>query len=245
MLELEYPIADVSIANSYQPPTIFGLKETALDIKATDTLGRQFIIEMQVEKELAFAKRALYYSSKAYSQQLNRAEKYHQLKPVIFLGILDFTLFEHEQPLSRHLILNTQNMAHDLKDLEFNFIELPKFTLTEAELETVTDKWIYFLQQAPNLDHIPTNSNTAALQQAYQIAEQHGWTAEELDAYEAQGLKLGKAKNALETAHLDGLAEGEKAKAIDVAKTMLSEGFDVATVARITKLTTAEIEALK
>jgi predicted transposase/invertase (TIGR01784 family) len=244
MLELEYPIADVSITNSYQPPTIFGLKETALDIKATDTSGRQFIVEMQVEKELAFAKRALYYSSKAYSQQLKAAEKYHQLKPVIFLGILDFTLFEHQQPLSRHLILNTQNMAHDLKDLEFNFIELPKFTLAEAELETVTDKWIYFLQQATNLDHIPTNSNTPALQQAYQIAEQHGWTAEELDAYEAQGLKLGKAKNALETAHLDGLAEGEKAKAIDVARTMLAKGFDVETIAEITKLTTKEVEAL-
>jgi predicted transposase/invertase (TIGR01784 family) len=133
------------------------LKETALDIKAIDTEGRQFIVEMQVEKELAFAK--------AYSQQLKKAEKYHQLKPVIFLGILDFTLFDHElSPLSRHLILNTQNMAHDLKDLEFNFIELPKFILTEAELETVTDKWIYFLQQAPNLDHIPiANTPTKSL----------------------------------------------------------------------------------
>jgi len=253
MLELEYPIIDVTITNSYQPPDIFGLKETALDIKATDKAKRKFIIEMQVEKEAAFAKRAMYYSSKAYSQQLKVKEKYHQLKPVIFLGILNFSLFEHEKPLLRHLILNTQNMEHDLKDLEFNFIELPKFTLQESELETVTDKWMYVLRQAPNLDHIPTNSNTEALQQAYQIAEQHTWTAEELEIYEAQGLKLGKALNALETAHSDGKAEGEvigiekgeKAKAVDVAKTMLSEGFDVATVARITKLTTAEIEALK
>ena len=253
MLELEYPIVDVTITNSYQPPDIFGLKETALDIKATDKAKRKFIIEMQVEKEAAFAKRAMYYSSKAYSQQLKVKEKYHQLKPVIFLGILNFSLFEHEKPLSRHLILNTQNMEHDLKDLEFNFIELPKFTLQESELETVTDKWMYFLRQAPNLDHIPTNSNTEALQQAYQIAEQHTWTAEELEIYEAQGLKLGKAMNALETAHLDGKAEGkaegkiegEKAKAVDVAITMLAKGFDTATIAEITKLTTAEIEALK
>ena len=244
MLELEYPIADVTITNSYQSPTIFGLKETALDIKATDTEKRQFIIEMQVEKEAAFAKRALYYSSKAYSQQLKKAEKYHQLKPVIFLGILDFTLFEHGQPLSRHLILNTQNMAHDLKDLELNFIELPKFTLTENELETVTDKWIYFLQQAPNLDHIPSNATTPALQQAYQIAEQHRWTAEELEAYEAQGLKLGKARNALETAHLDGKIEGKAEAMLETAKTMLSKGFDIDTIAEITKLTTAEVEAL-
>jgi predicted transposase/invertase (TIGR01784 family) len=240
MLELEYSIADVSITNSYQPPTIFGLKETALDIKATDTEGRQFIVEMQVEKELAFAKRALYYSSKSYSGQLKRAEKYHQLKSVIFLGILDFTLFDHEQPLSRHLILNTQNMAHDLKDLEFNFVELPKFKLTESELETVTDKWIYFLQQAPNLDHIPI-ANTPALQQAYQIAEQHGWTAEELDAYEAQGLKLGKAKNALETAHSDGKAEASR----EIAKTLKAQNVSIEIIATATGLTAAEIEALK
>lgn len=245
MLELEYPIVDVTITNSYQPPDIFGLKETALDIKATDKAKRQFIIEMQVEKEAAFAKRAMYYSSKAYSQQLKVKEKYHQLKPVIFLGILNFSLFEHEKPLSRHLILNTQNMEHDLKDLEFNFIELPKFTLQESELETVTDKWMYFLRQAPNLDHIPSNSNTEGLQQAYQIAEQHGWTAEELEIYEAQGLKLGKALNALETAHSDGKAEGKVEASREIAKTLKAQNVPIEVIATATGLTTAEIEALK
>ena len=82
------------------------------------------------------------------------------------------------------------------------------------------------------------------MQQAYQIAEQHGWTADELEIYEAQGLKLGKAKNALETAHLDGLAEGETAKAIEVAKKMLAGGFDVAIIATMTDLTVQQIEAL-
>jgi conserved hypothetical protein (putative transposase or invertase) len=127
ILELEYPIADLTILNSYQPPKLGGLKETLLDIKAKDSQQREFLVEMQVEKELAFAKRALYYTSKAYSQQLSKGEKYHLLKPVIFLGILDFSLFPHQNTLSRHLILNNQTKAHELKDLEFNFIELPKF----------------------------------------------------------------------------------------------------------------------
>jgi predicted transposase/invertase (TIGR01784 family) len=87
------------------------------------------------------------------------------------------------------------------------------------------------------------------LQQAYHIAEQHTWTAEELEIYEAQGLKLGKAKNALETAFVDGerqgIEKGEKAKAIEVAKTMLTKGFDVNTIAEITKLTSDEIQALR
>ena len=42
----------------------------------------------------------------------------------------------------------------------------------------------------------------------------------------------------------EGKAEGEHAKAIDVAKTMLVKGFDVATIAEITNLQAAEIEAL-
>ena len=65
-----------------------------------------------------------------------------------------------------------------------------------------------------------------------------------MEIYEAQGLKLGKAKNALETAHLDGLAEGKAEGKIDVAKKMLAGGFDVATIATMTDLTVQQIEAL-
>ena len=84
ILELEYLIADVTILNSYQPPKLGGLKETLLDIKAKDTQQREFLVEMQVEKEVAFAKRAMYYTSKAYSQQLGKGEKYHLLKLSFF-----------------------------------------------------------------------------------------------------------------------------------------------------------------
>ncbi len=239
LLELEYPIADVEISNAYQPPRLEGLKETTLDIKAKDSSGREFIVEMQVEKEIAFYKRAMYYSSKAYSQQLDKTEKYHLLKPVIFLGILDFSIFDHAAPCSRHLILNSENQSHDLKDLEFNFIELPKFTKQEHELETISDKWLFFIQQADNLDHIPENADTAALQQAYEIAQQHRWTRQELDVYDYQGLQLGKTRGMIETAHIEGKQEGK----IEVARNLLTvlddraiaqaTGLDVAVIVRL------------
>lgn len=252
LLELEYPIADIKISNSYQPPHLFGLKETTLDIKATDTSGREFIVEMQVEKEKAFAKRAMCYSSKAYSQQLDKTEKYHLLKPVIFLGILDFSIFDHQSACSRHLILNSDNQSHDLKDLEFNFIELPKFTKTEAELNTVEDKWLYFIKHADDLQQIPANADTPALQQAHQIAAQHHWTQEELDIYETQELKLGKARNVLETARMDGIAEGmfvgkaegEMHGKIDVARNLLAL-MDDAAIAQVTGLDLSLITTLR
>jgi predicted transposase/invertase (TIGR01784 family) len=245
ILELDSPIESVTINNAYQVPRLKGLKETTLDVKATDKLKREFIVEMQVEKETAFAKRAVYYSSKAYSSQLKKTEKYHLLKPVIFLGILDFVMFEHENVISRHLILNKETGQHDLKDLEFNFIELKKFTKSESDLETVAEKWIYFLQHADDLDRIPENANTPALKDAYEVAAQHTWTAEELDIYEAQEFKIAVNENVIQTALMDGIAQGieqgklEEKKAI--AKGMLAKNLNLETIVELTGLT---IEAL-
>ena len=208
ILELDYPIESVEISDTYQPPKIYGLKSTSLDIKAKDQSKREFLIEMQVAKETWFPKRAMYYSSKAYGQQLAVGGNYQELKPVIFLGILDFTAFDHESHFSRHLLLNKETKQHDLKDLEFNFIELPKFTKSENELETIADKWIYFIQQAIKLDHIPENTNTPALRLAYEVAAQHRWSSEELEVYEAQEMQLQISHNVIETARRDGLAQG-------------------------------------
>ena len=229
VLELEYPIADIEINNTYQPPKLEGLKETSLDVKAKDTAKREFLIEMQVEKEAWFCQRAMYYSSKSYSQQLSVGHKYHLLKPVIFLGILDFETFDHTSAFSRHLILNSETGQHDLKDLEFNFIELPKFTKTESQLETVADKWIYFIKQAFKLDHIPSDT-TPALRLAYEIASQHKWTPEELEIYEYQEMNVEKHRNMIETARIEGIQEGERlgvekgeqARALTIAKNLLT-----------------------
>jgi predicted transposase/invertase (TIGR01784 family) len=248
ILELDSPIESVTINNAYQVPRLKGLKETTLDVKATDKLKREFIVEMQVEKETAFAKRAVYYSSKAYSQQLKKAEKYHLLNPVIFLGILDFTMFEHDSVISRHLILNKDTGQHDLKDLEFNFIELPKFTKSESELETVAEKWIYFLQHADDLDRVPENANTPALQEAYEVAAQHTWTAEELDIYEAQEFKIAVDANVLKTALMDGMnkgiEQGKESKALEIANNLLSL-MDDSAIAHITGLDIQTIQTLR
>ena len=209
ILELDYPIESVEILNSYQPPKYDGLKNTSLDVKAKDCSGREFIVEMQVAKEAWFSQRAIYYSSKAYSQQLSIGENYHKLKPVIFLGILNFDAFAHStHHFTRHLIINRETNQRDLTDLEWNFVELKKFKKTEFELETVADKWIYFIKQAIELDHVPENANTEALKLAYEIAEQHQWSAEELAVYDAQEMEIHRNQNVIETARLEGIEKG-------------------------------------
>jgi predicted transposase/invertase (TIGR01784 family) len=253
ILELDYLIESVDIADTYQPPKIYGLKSTSLDIKAKDQSKREFIIEMQVIKESWFSQRAMFYSSKAYSQQLAIGGNYQELKPVIFLGILNFEAFEHESHFSRYLLLNSETKQHDLKELEFNFVELPKFTKTEYELDTVADKWIYFIQQAIKLDHIPENTDTPALKLAYEVAAQHKWSAKELEMYEAEEMEIHRRNNILQTARMEGLAEGKeeglaegelKAK-YTIAKGMLTEGLAIEVIAKLTDLTQTEIKNLQ
>ena len=261
MLELEYPIENVEILNSYQPPKFEGMKNTSLDVKAKDSSEREFIVEMQVAKEAWFSQRAIYYSSKAYSQQLSIGENYHKLKPVIFLGILNFDAFNSPDYFSRHLIFDKKTHKHDLKDLEWNFVELKKFKKTEQELETVADKWIYFIQQAIQLDHIPENVDTNALRLAYEIAEQHQWTAEELAIYDAQEMEIHRQQNVLETAKMEaleyglqkgieqglsqGLSQGVLQGKLEIAKKMLQQGLTVDIIANLTDLNPDEITNLE
>jgi hypothetical protein len=90
-------IIDITIQNPYQVPKLKELKETILDIKAVDKRNIHYIIEMQVFHTTAFEKKVLYYVSKAYYQQLKKAEEYPKLNQVIFLGFLNFKLF-HKNP---------------------------------------------------------------------------------------------------------------------------------------------------
>jgi predicted transposase/invertase (TIGR01784 family) len=215
-------IADVSLANPYQIPKIPELKETILDIHATNRNGDTFIVEMQKKDLGDFTKRSLYYTSKAYVAQLPKGENYTLLKKVYFIGILNFNIFDNQNYISRHLIINQETNTQDLKDFEFSFIELPKFTKELHQLNTILDRWIYFLQNASNLTIIPKEyENIEEFKEAFDIATQTSWDKRELEIYEYVSLKEFDEINALKTAEKKGIERGEHKKAIDIARNLL------------------------
>ena len=221
-LEGQECIEQIKILNPYQVPTIKGLKSTVLDIQAQDMRGFKFIVEMQVERDEHFAKRAVFYSSKAYSTQIKVAKDYSKLNPVYFIGVLDFKLLEGEDYLSRHLILNEATGKQELKDLVWNFIELPKFKLAESALETTVQKWVYFLKHAGNLERIPAKlQEESSICEAFDIANQHSWNEKELRAYDYWSMREGIRVNSLSTAKKVGFAKG---KEVGLAKGK-EEGF--------------------
>ena len=241
-------IEDVEILNPYQLPIIKNLKASIIDVKARDKKGKTYIIEMQVAEPDGLDKRLLYYASKEYSQQIESGELYTKLNPVIFIGIFDFKFTERDKYLSHHAVCDVENGERTIKDMDFYFVELPKFIKPLSELTEVTDKWIYFIKEAENLDVIPENVDDEGLKAAYQDANKHSWSKEELQAYDYAAMRdqdeRGKTELAIRRAEKIGEKIGEKKGKLLAAKNLKEMGMSNTDIMKATGLSDEEIENL-
>jgi len=226
-------ISQVNILNPYQLPKLKGGKVTIIDVKATDQAGRTYIVEMQVADIDGFDKRVLYYSSKSYSDQIKRADFYRKLRPVIFIGILDFEHTQNKNYISRSQVRDIETGEQIIKDMEFTFIELPKFTKELADLKTLTEKWVYFIKNAESLEVVPENINDEGLKSAYEEANIQTWTQEELDAYEYAFMREEDERARLDKAEMKGKVDGITG--------LYSNGVSVSIIAKSFNLTELEV----
>ena len=203
-------IQSLTILNPYNPGKIITLKETYLDVKAVLADGSLVVIEMQVARVTAFSKRITYNLAKGYANQLTKGERYHLLNPAIALTITDFILFEEEDDFINPFVFKHQqkNWEYPDKELQLIFVELPKFNKTLEELQTLSDKWLYFLKETGDLPGIPeVLGEVEEIEMALNIANQINMNAEELEVFENRGIALqderGRLSYAVEQARIN------------------------------------------
>ncbi len=251
----EAVIADLEILNPYQAPRIRGVKDTYLDVKAQLADGQMVIIEMQVLNIEGFEKRILYNAAKAYSIQLGQGDQYTALNPVIALTITDFGMFSEFEAVISRFVLKEKDFLVDYPscDLELVFVELPKFKLGLDQLTTLTDKWIYFLQNTRQLQTIPeTMGAVPAIRQAFEVANQANLNREELDELEHQAIFIQDQRNAIvratrqgrEQGLEEGLEQGTRRTQVAIAQKLLAS-LDDAAISQITGLAIAAVQALR
>ncbi len=236
-------IEDLEILNPYLAPRIRGVKETYLDIKAKITGNKTAIVEMQVLNVAGFEKRILYNAAKSYSIQLQAGEDYTLLNPVIALTIVDFPMFTEFDPVISRFVLKEKDYLVDYLsyDLELVFVELPKFTKELEELETITDKWIYFMKSGWTLQTVPeTMSAVPEIEQAFALANQGNLSREELEELEHQEFFIYDHRNAI----LKGVSTAVKAQEREIAKRLLNL-LDEEAISQTTGLSLEEVQKLK
>ena len=234
-------IIDVEITNPYQLGKLSGGKSTIVDVKAKDEKGNIFIVEMQVAEFDFFHKRILYYTSQSYVSQIDKGVQYDKLRPVYFIGILEFEIGkQNKNYFSRHKVVDVETQEQVIQDVEFNFIELPKFDKTIEQLETSIDQWTYFIKNAENLTLMPESVIDEGLKEAYTEANQQNWTKEELEDYQRASIKerdeIGRIEFAEKKAKLE-----EK---VEVIKQGRKLGLSNSDLSKLTGLTENEIENL-
>jgi predicted transposase/invertase (TIGR01784 family) len=243
----ESAIEDLEILNPYQAPRIRGVKETYLDVKAKLASGQTVVIEMQVLNIEGFEKRILYNAAKAYSIQLNQGDQYKLLNPVIALTITDFTMFDEFEAVISRFVLKEKDYLVDYPscDLELVFVELPKFQQTLEQINTLTEKWIYFLQHTRELDVIPaTMGAVPAIRQAFEVANQANLNRDELEELEHQSIFIQDQRNAISLANKQGQAEGALSMQKTIATKLLAT-MDNTAIAQMTGLSIADVQALR
>lgn len=249
-----------------QTPT---LKDTIVDVRCKDQLGRQFIVEMQMYWYAEFFKRVVYNSSKVFVKQAPKAFDYSKLQNVYSLNIINDIAFpDYPDEYIQEFCFANVNHTDKLRD-EFYmvFVELPKFKPSNKADKKLQDLWLKYLTEINEDTRYPDAELLAnpEISEAIELLEEAAYTPAQLAGYDQYWDAVSKYITAHNAAIRKGLAEGqargltqgltqgraegraeERAKAhaekLDMARKMKDMQMSISQIAEITGLTADEIE---
>lgn len=226
-------------------------KKTYFDIYCTDQQNREYIIEIQLINEFNFIPRSEYYAARALALQLNKGKYYQDLVPVIFVGVVNYNLFDElddDQVISSYSMHNNRTGKKLKKTLTtLHYVELTKFNKTLNQLQTATDRWLYFFKFAKNLHDVPEQLNE--LHDAFTVLDELQWSNQDLQEYckeqETLDRERRQQQGSKEEGREEGKQEGEKKAKIAIALNLLHIGLTLENIAQVTHLSIEEIIELK
>jgi predicted transposase/invertase (TIGR01784 family) len=191
VLPKDEQIVEVTIKNPYNETDFVGDKLSVVDIKATDEKGRWYDIEIQVKEQKFYGKRAIFYLSEIYSNQLSESDNYDKLRKTIIISILDFNYFTNDKRYFRRCSykdFETGEFYPKLNFADLYFVELKKFDNELKNIKTTLDRWITFLNKATEYDRetIPNELREPEIMQAFDTIETMSLNVKEREYYEAE-----------------------------------------------------------
>lgn len=263
-----HTITDLTYLNGEQLGIRKEDRRAIFDVYCETESGEKFIVEMQNVFQQFFKDRSVYYSTFPIREQAKRGDWDYRLEAVYTIGILNFVFdedknskdyFHHEVKL---MDVNTNKVFYD--KLTFIYLELPKFTKTEQELETLFEKWVFVLKNLSRLMERPVALQERVFNRLFEAASIARFTPKQLREYEdsvkayrdivnavntarKEGLEEGIEKGlerGLEEGIEKGLKEGERKKQIEIARTLKEMGLDTEAICKATGLDSEEIGKL-
>jgi len=237
-------ISDLTYLPTEQVPEIPGFKYTIVDVRCVDTLGRNFIVEMQLQWSGHFMQRMLFNTASTYVRQLKKGENYDSLCPVYGLAVVDDAFTQESEWFHHYKMINARDASKTLDDIQLIFLELPKFKPSTLNEKKLTVLWMRFLTEINERTQAVDDALLDApdISKALACTELSAYTEAELRAYDASWDAVSSEKTLMSDNYNKGLEEGlekgiekgiekgmEKGveKGIELSvKALLSNGFD-------------------
>ena len=240
-------ITEVEIKNTDLNKGYIEDKFSRLDVKATTSNNEIINIEIQLKNEYNMIKRSLYYWSKLYSEQLNEGEDYSLLKRTICINILNFKYLKTRMfhSVYRMKEIHTNEELSDIE--EIHFIEIPKLEDGSDEKDMLV-AWIEFLKNPESEKVRSLEMSVDEIREAKDELIKMSNDDTQGELYEMRAKTLRDKISALNEAERKGIKkgreEGEKNKAIEIAKYLIDLGLDKESIAKSTGLDLCEVEKL-
>jgi len=245
VLPINEQIVEVTIKNPYNEADFIGDKLSVVDIKATDEKGRWYDIEIQVKEQKYYGKRAIFYLSEIYSNQLNESDNYDKLRKTIIISLLDFDYFLNDRRYFRRCCykdFDTGELYPELDFADLYFVELRKFDNEFKHIKTTLDRWITFLNRAAELDrdNLPDELKDPDIIQAINTIETMSLNAKEREYYESEK-KVMRDRDAVIQTAVENAVDNTK---IEIAKGLKADGIPNNIIVKNTGLTIEQVEKL-
>ncbi|MFN7327265.1 MAG: Rpn family recombination-promoting nuclease/putative transposase [Chitinophagales bacterium] len=210
LLPPQHQIIDLSYTPNERLGSLELDRRAIFDLYCTGSNGDRFIVELQKAKQNYFKDRSVFYASFPIQEQAKKGNWNFQLSAVYLIGLLDFVFREEELETSlRHEVqLKDQRDRVFFEKLTFIYLEIPNFKRKESELEGNFDKWLYALQQMPDLYERPSNFKEEVFKKLFEVSEIARFSLDEQGGYAESRRVYQDLKNAMETSYGEGLHTG-------------------------------------
>ena len=252
VIEVEYLPAELVPDNPSR-------KNSIVDVRCVDAVGRQFIVEMQMVWSPEFLQRVLFNSAKAYVRQLDKGFDYSLLKPVYSLNLVN-DIFEPQLPEYYHYfkLVHEEHTEKVIDGLHLVFVELPKFTPHSMSEKKMQVLWLRYLTEIKDgTEKIPQELlDNAETGKAISVLETSSYNDAQLASYDKfwdtisiektlynSGERKGREEGLMEGEAV-GMEKGRAEEKRKIASGMKQAGIPLETIAVITGLPLEEVKSI-
>ena len=250
-------ITNLNFCNTEQIPETNDDRNIVFDLFCTTDNGEKFIVEMQNRSQTYFIDRAIFYTSRAISNQGPVGEWDYHLTPVITVCFMNFVAFgkekgesrgrkkEYDAPFRVDMILADEKTGKRLSDkMHFSFLQLPVFQKEEDECENDFERWIYILNNMETFQRMPFLAQNAVFRKLAEISDISTLSKEEHKKYDESIKRYRDTMAVINSAVKEGEARGEAKERAKLVSNMFKSGMSIANIAACTGLTEEELVQL-